>query len=123
MESHFESFLSSDGLNSRFFVELFPGHFLHRFLCGIIDSWSSQKDFRKESNAKTMFLQKSFFGESRVEFLCFLEALGVFFLTFAALETGLEIEYFLRTPWGSGMARENKATDVSAGKRTGLGPH
>ena len=38
---HFESFLSSDGLNSVFFWSLFPGHFLHRFLGGIIDSWSS----------------------------------------------------------------------------------
>ena len=38
---YFESFLSSDGLNSVFFWSLFPGHFLHRFLGGIIDSWSS----------------------------------------------------------------------------------
>ena len=35
---HFESFLSSDGLNSVFFWSLFPGHFLHRFLGGIIGS-------------------------------------------------------------------------------------
>ena len=39
---HFESFLSSDGLNSVFFWSLFPGHFLHRFLNGIIDRWSSE---------------------------------------------------------------------------------
>ena len=40
--THFESFLSSDGLNSVFFWSVFPGHFLHRFLNGIIDSWSSR---------------------------------------------------------------------------------
>ena len=39
--SHFDSFLSSDGLNSVFFWSLFPGHFLHRLSDGIIDSWSS----------------------------------------------------------------------------------
>ena len=38
---HFDSFLSSDELNSVFFWSLFPGHFLHRFLYAIIDSWSS----------------------------------------------------------------------------------
>ena len=37
----FESFLGSDGLNSLFFLSLFPGNCLHRFLGGIIDSWSS----------------------------------------------------------------------------------
>ena len=40
--THFESFLSSDGLNSVFFWSLFPGHFLHRFLVAMNDSWSSQ---------------------------------------------------------------------------------
>ena len=39
---HFESFLGLDGLNSMFVLGLFPGHFLHRFSSGIIDSWSSQ---------------------------------------------------------------------------------
>ena len=39
---HFESFLSSAELNSVFFWSLFPGHFLHRFFNGIIDSWSSE---------------------------------------------------------------------------------
>ena len=39
--ARFESFLGSDGLNSLFFLNLFPGNCLHRFGCGIIDSWSS----------------------------------------------------------------------------------
>ena len=39
--ARFESFLVSDGLNSLFFLSLFPGNCLHRFLGGIIDSWSS----------------------------------------------------------------------------------
>ena len=37
----FESFLGVDGLNSLFFLSLFPGNCLHRFLGGIIDSRSS----------------------------------------------------------------------------------
>ena len=93
---HFESFLSSDGLNSVFFWRLFPGHFLHRFLGGIICSWSS---WNKVFVWKV--LQKPFFGDSKVDFLCFLEALGSGFLTFSALETNLKIECFLRSPWVS----------------------
>ena len=38
---HFEICLSSDGLISVFFESLFAGHFLHRFLGGVIGSWSS----------------------------------------------------------------------------------
>ena len=38
--AHFERFLGLDGSNSVFFRGLFPGRFLHRFLNGIIDSWS-----------------------------------------------------------------------------------
>ena len=63
-----------------------------------------------EGVAKTMFSQKTFIGDSRAEFLCFLEALGAGFLSFSALETGLKIECFSRSPWGSWMAPENKAT-------------
>ena len=62
-----------------------------------------------EGIAKTMFSQKSFIGNSRVDFWCFLEALGAGFLSFSALETGLQIECFSRPPWGSWMAQENKA--------------
>ena len=46
----------------------------------------------------------------------FLGALRVAFLTFAALETGLEIEGFLRTSWGSWMAPENKEMSGSVVK-------
>ena len=35
-----------------------------------------------EGIAKTMFSQKSFIGDSRVDFWCFLEALGAGFLIF-----------------------------------------
>ena len=39
---HFEKLLGFDGLNSMFVLGLFPGHFLHAFSSGMIDSWSSQ---------------------------------------------------------------------------------
>ena len=61
-----------------------------------------------EGIAKTMFSQKSFIGDSRVDFWCFLEALGAGFLSFSALETGLKIERFPRSPWVSWMAPESK---------------
>ena len=82
-----------------------------------------EQGFRVEGIAKTMFSQKSFFGDSKVDFLCFLEALGTGFLTFSALETGLEIECFLRSPWGSWMAPQNKGTPGIRGKKVGLDPH
>ena len=63
-----------------------------------------------EGIAQTMFRQKKFIGDSRVDFRCFLEALGAAFLSFSALETGLKIECVSRSPWGSWMAPENKAT-------------
>ena len=62
-----------------------------------------------EGIAETMFPQKTFIGDSRVDFRCFLEALGAAFLSFSALETGLKIECFSRSPWGSWMAPENTA--------------
>ena len=62
---HFESFLSSDGLNSVFFWSLFPGYFLHRFLNGIIDRWSSEnKVFARKVLQKTCF-RKNRFGVIR----------------------------------------------------------
>ena len=80
---------------------LFPGYFLNQILGGIIDSWTTQnKGFRMEGIAKNMFSQKSFFGNSKVDLWCFLEALAGF-LNFSALETGLKMECFLRSPWGS----------------------
>ena len=41
-----------------------------------------------------MFSQKSYFDGSRVDFQCFVGALGRVFLTFSALETGLKIDVF-----------------------------
>ena len=73
-----------------------------------------------ESIAKTMFSHKSFIGDSRVDFWCSFEVLGAGFLSFSALETGLKIECFSRSSWGSWMAPENKGTDVSAGKNGAL---
>ena len=66
-----------------------------------------------ECNAKNMFSQKMFIGDSRVEVLCFFEAQGAGILSFSALETGLKMECFLRSPWGSWMAPENKDTSGS----------
>ena len=54
--------------------------------------------FGVEGIAKTMFPQKTFIGDSRVDFWCFLEALGSLFLNFSASETGLKIERFSRSP-------------------------
>ena len=80
-----------------------------------------KQGFRMEGIAKTMFPQKTFIGDSRVDFWCFLEALGAGFLSFSALETGLKIECFSRSPWGSWMAPENKGTGGSVVKRLLLG--
>ena len=68
-----------------------------------------KQGFRMEGIAKTMFPQKTFIGDSRVEFWCFLEALGAGFLSFTALETGLKIECFSRSSWGARLAPGNKA--------------
>ena len=81
-----------------------------------------KQGFRYEGIAKTMFPQKTFIGDSRVDFRCFLEALGAGFLSFSALETGLKIECFSRSPWGSWMAPENKRTGGFGEKNTSLGP-
>ena len=61
-----------------------------------------------EGIAKTMFPQKTFIGDSRVDSWCFLDALEAGFLSFSALETGLKIECFSK--W---MAPENKTTGGS----------
>ena len=73
-----------------------------------------------EGIAKTRFPPKTFIGDSRVDFWCFLEAMGAGFLSFSALETGLKIECFSRSPWGSWMAPENQGMTVSAGKNDAL---
>ena len=75
-----------------------------------------KQGFRIEGIGKTMFSQKMFIGDSRVDFWCFLEALGAGFLSFSALQAGLKIECFSRSPWGSWMAPENKDTGGSVVK-------
>ena len=72
--------------------------------------------------AKTIFPQKKFIGDSRVDFWYFLEALGERFLSFSALETGLEIQCFSRSLWGSWMAPQNKEMTRVRGKNAGLDP-
>ena len=62
-----------------------------------------------EGIAKNVFPQKTLMGDSRVDFWCFLEALGAGFLSFSALETGLKIECFSRSSWGARLAPGNKA--------------
>ena len=58
---HFDSFLGLDGLNFMFVLGLFPGHFLHRFSSGIIDSWSSQnKVFVRKVLQKNCFRKNRF---------------------------------------------------------------
>ena len=97
---YFESFLSSDGLNSVFFWSLFPGHFLHRFLMELLTAGALKTRFSLGRYCKNMFSQKTFIGDSRADFFCFLEALGAGFLSFSALETGLKIQCFSRSLWG-----------------------
>ena len=97
-EAHSDSFLSSDGLNSRFFWSLFPGHFLHRFWGGIIDSWSSyNKVFAWKVLQKPGFRQKRLLVIRGSIFGVLSEALGSLFLDFSASETGLKIERFSRS--------------------------
>ena len=74
-----------------------------------------------EGIAKTMFSQKSFIGDSRVDFWCFLEALGVFFLTFSVLETGMKSRCFSRSSWGARLAPGNKGPGGSVVKMMLLG--
>ena len=74
-----------------------------------------------EGIAKTMFPQKTCIGDSRVDFLWFLDALGAGFLTFSVLGTGMKSRCFSRSSWGARLAPGNKATGVSAGKNLGLG--
>ena len=82
---HFESFLSSDGLNFVFLLEL-----ASRSLLASTFGWNYwqlellEQGFRVQGIAQNMFGQKSFFGDSKVDLLCFLEALGTGFLTFSA---------------------------------------
>ena len=59
--AHFERFLGLDGSNSVFFWGSFPVRFLHRFLSGIIDSWS----FENKVFARKV-LQKPCFRKNRV---------------------------------------------------------
>ena len=61
-----------------------------------------------EGIAKTMFSQNAFIWDSRVDFWCFLEALGAGFPSFSALETGLKIECFSRSSWGPGWHQKIK---------------
>ena len=77
-----------------------------------------KQGFRVEGIAKTMFSQKLCFGDSRADFWCFLEALGMVFLIFFVLETGLKILCFSRSPWGSWLAPENKRTGGLMVKRS-----
>ena len=67
----------------------------------LLTAGAAKQGFRKESIAKTMFSQKSLSDGSRPIFLCFLEALGMVFLIFSVLETGMKIECFSRSFWGS----------------------
>ena len=86
---------------------------MHRLLGRIIDSWSSENKVFVWKVLQKPCLRKQNVGDSTVDFVCFLEALGAGFLIFSALETGLKIEWFSRSPWGSRMAPENKRTGGS----------
>ena len=78
--AHSGSFLSSDGLNSVFFLSLFPSHFLHRFLGGIIDSWRSQnKVFARKVLQKPCFRKNRLLVIRGRIFGVFWRPWGVFF--------------------------------------------
>jgi len=85
---------------------------LHRFLSLNLDASGSQnKDLMKEVLQKPSFRRSRNSDDFGVVFLCFSEALGAVFLTFAALETGLEIDDFSggyripHSPGGGGNQR------------------
>ena len=63
------------------------------------------------SITKTMFSQNMYFGDSRVDFECCLEASEVVFLIFAALETGLKVEFFLRSTGDSECFQKIRGPD------------
>ena len=77
---HFESFLSSDELNSVFFWSLFPGNFLHPFSDGIIDSWgSSNKVSARKVLQKPCFRKNCVLVFGGSIFCVFWRAWGYFF--------------------------------------------
>ena len=97
---HFESFLSSDGLNSVFFWTLFPGHFLHRFCNGIIVSWGSEnKVFARK------VLQKPCFRKNRLlvirgSIFCVFWKPGSRFSEFFCLGNRFENSVFFKVSFG-----------------------
>ena len=63
-----------------------------------------------EDIAKTIFSQKSFVGDSRVDFLCFSEALGGSFSHFCCLEDRLENSVCFKGypgPWPAAIKLSN----------------
>ena len=77
---HFESFLSSDGLNFVFFWSSLPGYFLHGFFGGIIGSCSSwNKVFVLKVLQKTCFRKYRFLVIRRSIFCVFLRPWGQVF--------------------------------------------
>ena len=76
--------------------------------------------FKPCSRMEFVFSQKSFLNDLRVDSLRFSAALGVVYLSLAALETSLKLSCFSMSSWGSRMSPENKGTRGSVAKKVGL---
>ena len=78
--------------------------------------------FGMEGIAKINFRRNSISYDSRVEFSWFWVALGVIFMAFVALETGLKIDGFSGLPGGTPKFRERTSGVVtfplSGGRKT-----
>ena len=99
--SHFESLLSSDELISVFFWSLFPGHFFHRFLMELLTAGALKTRFSRGRYCKNHVFAKIIFWCFEGRILVFFRGPGSRFSDFSALETGLKIQCFPRSLWGS----------------------
>ena len=98
---HFESFLGVDGLDSMFFSGLLQGHFLHRCLIGNLDKWISLNNFFVYNVLQKKIQQILFLMIRGSNFSVFRRPWEHFLLTFTAWETGLKLECFSVSFWGS----------------------
>ena len=87
---HFESFLSSDGLNSVFFWSLFPGHFLHRFLMELLTAGALKTRFSWGKYCKNHAFTKTVFWCFEGRFVVFFGGPGDRFSDLFCLGNRLE---------------------------------
>ena len=98
---HFESFLSSDGLNSVFFWSLFPGHFLHRFVGEIMEVGALGTRFSCGRYCKNHVFAKIIFWCFEGRILVFFRSPGSRFSDFFCLGNKLENWVFFKVTLGT----------------------